>query len=137
MTGNRVIVFGDGRESIVPNRSDGLGIEVLKKRGVSQIILSTESNDMVRVRTKKLDLPIVYACGDKKRGLIKYCEEKGYNLPKVVYVGNDINDLEAMKIVGYPIAPADAHIEIKKIAKIVTKTRGGDGVVREVVDFII
>lgn len=92
---------------------------------------------MVRVRAKKFGLPIIYACGDKKRALIKYCKEKGYNLPKVVYVGNDINDLEAMRIVGYPIAPADAHIEIKKIAKIVTKTCGGDGVIREVVDFII
>ncbi len=49
---------------------------------------------------------------------------------------NNINDLEAMRIVGHPIVAADAHIEKKK-AKIVTKARGGDGVIREVVDFII
>lgn len=137
MTNNKVIVFEDGRESIVANRSDGLGVEILKKRGISQIILSTESNDVVRARAKKLNLSVIYACKDKKRTLIEYCKKKGYNLSKVVYVGNDINDLEAMEVVGYPIAPADAHIEIKKIAKIVTKARGGNGVIREVVDFII
>jgi len=137
MTDNKVIVFEDGRESIVANRSDGLGVEVLKKRGISQIILSTESNDVVRARAKKLNLSIIYACKDKKSTLIKYCKKRGYNLSKVVYVGNDINDLEAMEVVGYPIAPADAQIEIKKIAKIVTKARGGDGVIREVLDFIM
>jgi len=136
MTDNKVIIFEDGTESIVANRSDGLGVEILKKRGINQIILSTESNNVVRARAKKLDLPVIYACEDKKSTLIKYCKEKGHNLSKVVYVGNDINDLEAMEVVGYPIAPADAHIEIKKIAKIVTKVRGGDGVIREIVDFI-
>ena len=114
MTDNKVIIFEDGRELIVANRSDGLGVEILKKRGISQIILSTESNDVVRARAKKLNLSVIYACEDKKRVLIEYCKKRGYNLSKVVYVGNDINDLEAMEIVGYPIAPADAHIEIKK-----------------------
>lgn len=137
MTDNKVIIFEDGRESIVANRSDGLGVEAPKKMGISQIILSTESNDVVRARAKKLNLSIIYACKDKKSTLIKYCKKRGYNLSKVVYVGNDINDLEAMEVVGYPIAPADAQIEIKKIAKIVTKARGGDGVIREVLDFII
>lgn len=136
MTDNKVIIFEDGKEAIVANRSDGLGVEVLKKMGISQIILSTKSNDVVRARAKKLNLSVIYACEDKKRTLIEYCKKKGYNLSKVVYVGNDINDLEAMKIVGYPIAPANAHIEIKKIAKIVTRARGGDGVIREVVDLI-
>jgi len=42
-----------------------------------------------------------------------------------------------MKIVGYPIAPANAHIEIKKIAKIITKTIGGDGIIRKAADFIV
>jgi len=137
MTDNKVIVFENGKESIVANRSDGLGIEVLKKKGIEQIILSTETNNVVRARAKKLGLPVIYACEDKKKVLMEYCKKKGYNLSKVVYIGNDINDLQVMKIVGYPIAPADAHAKIRRIAKIVTKARGGNGVIREIVDFII
>ena len=53
------------------------------------------------------------------------------------HIYNDINDLEAMKIVSYPIAPVDAHIEIKKIAKIITKAKGGEGIIREIADFIV
>ena len=54
----------------------------------------------------------------------------------VVYIVNDLNDLEAMSSVGYPVAPADAAPAIKKIAKIVTNTRGGEGVIREFWDII-
>jgi 3-deoxy-D-manno-octulosonate 8-phosphate phosphatase KdsC-like HAD superfamily phosphatase len=54
----------------------------------------------------------------------------------VVFVGNDINDLEVMNYVGYPVAPDDAHEEIKGIASIITKSRGGSGVIRELLDII-
>lgn len=137
MTNNKVIVSEDGRESIIANRSDGLGVELLKKKDIKQVILSTESNNVVHARAKKLNLPVIYACKDKKNALQKYCGKMKYNLSKVAYIGNDINDLEAMKMVGYPIAPADAHIEIKKISKIITKTIGGDGVIRELLDIFM
>ena len=137
MTNNKVIVSEDGRESIIANRSDGLGVELLKKKGIKQIILSTESNDVVSARAKKLDLTVIYACKDKKNILKRYCKKMKYDLSNVAYVGNDINDLDAMKMVGYPIAPADAHIEIKKISKIITKTMGGDGVIRELLDIFM
>jgi len=51
-----------------------------------------------------------------------------------MYIGNDLNDLEVMKIVGFPVAPADAYLKIKKIAKLVTETKGGEGVIRELLD---
>jgi len=137
MTNNKVIVSEDGRELIIANRSDGLGVELLKKKGIKQIILSTESNNVVNARAKKLKLPVIYACKDKKNILKRYCKKMKYDLSNVAYVGNDINDLEAMKMVGYPIAPADAHIEIKKISKIITKTMGGDGVIRELLDIFM
>ena len=51
-----------------------------------------------------------------------------------MFVGNDLNDLEAMKIVGYPIAPSDAVQEVIKVAKMVTNSKGGDGVIRELLN---
>ena len=58
-------------------------------------------------------------------------------MEKTVYVGNDLNDYEVMKAVGFPVAPADANIKIKDIALIVTKAKGGDGVIAELSNVII
>ncbi|GAG52526.1 unnamed protein product, partial [marine sediment metagenome] len=52
---------------------------------------------------------------------MNYCDQNEYELQKVVYVGNDLNDLEVIQIVGFPVAPADAHADIKSLAKLVTK----------------
>jgi len=54
-----------------------------------------------------------------------------------MYIGNDLNDLEVMKIVGFPVAPADAYLKIKKIAKLVTEAKGGEGVVKELSDYLM
>ncbi len=137
MTDNRVIIFQDGTEAVIVNRSDGLGVERFCSLGIPQLILSTETTPVVKARAAKLHLEVIASCKDKKNALKKYCKKMKYDLSNVVYIGNDINDLEAMKIVGYPIAPADAHIEVKKIAKIITKTMGGDGVIRELLDIFM
>ncbi len=137
MTDNRVVVFHDGTEAVVVNRADGLGVERLHASGIPQLILSTETNPVVKTRAAKLGLETITSCKDKKNALKKYCEQNDYDLKKVVYVGNDLNDLEVMKIVGFPIAPADAHQKIKAIAKLITKSKGGEGVIRELSDFII
>lgn len=137
MTDNRVIIFQDGTEAVIVNRSDGLGVERFRSLGIPQLILSTETNPVVKSRAAKLHLKVIASCKDKKNVLKKYCKKMKYDLSNVVYLGNDTNDLEAMKIVGYPIAPANAHVEVKKIAKIITKTMGGDGVVRELLDIFM
>ena len=137
MTDNKVIVLQDGTEGIVANRGDGLGIGMLRKKGIPQIIISTEANPVVETRAKKLELLVWYDAKDKKSILQDYCSKNGISLSRVVYVGNDVNDLEAMKIVGYPIATADAHPSVRQIAKLVLASRGGDGVIRELADTIL
>ena len=137
MTDNRVIVSQDGTEAVIVNRADGLGVDYLRKEGIPQMILSTESNPVVNARAKKLRIDLIQNCGDKKETLSKVCKEKGYDLAKVIFVGNDLNDLEAMKIVGYPVAPADAHPRTLDISVLVTKAKGGKGVVRELADIIL
>jgi len=136
MTDNRVFVFQDGSEAVIVNRADGLGVERLRSLGVAQLIISTETNPIVKVRAAKLKLEVIDSCRDKKDALRSYCTQKGFNLNRAVYVGNDLNDLEVMKIVGFPIAPADSHPQIKKIAKIITKANGGEGVINELLNYI-
>jgi len=136
MTDNRVIVFDDGKEAVIVNRADGLGIDHIRDRGVPQLILSTETNSVVKARAAKLKLEVINACTDKKSALEKYCVKNGHDLKKVIYIGNDLNDLEVMRIVGGPIAPADAHEKVKNVAKLITNSKGGDGVVKEVSDIL-
>jgi len=131
MTDNRVILREDGLESVVVNRSDGLAVGIIKTMGIRQIILSTETNKVVETRAKKLAIPVLKGVRDKKQRLLFYCTENNIDLGKTVYVGNDINDVEAMEMVGYPICPANASEEIKKISKIILDISGGSGVVRD------
>ena len=137
MTDNRAIVFQDGTEAVIVNRGDGLGVERIRKSGIPQLILSTETNPVVKARAEKLRLEVITCCEDKRIALRNYCVQNGFDLEKVLYIGNDINDLEVMRIVGYPIAPADAHPGITKIACLVTKAKGGEGVAREIADLIV
>lgn len=134
LTDNRVLVFEDGKEAVWCNRADGLAISLIKKAGIPQIILSTEENRVVEARARKLDIDVLQGIEDKKTALVDYCRKSNYNLKKVVYVGNDINDLEAMKLVGYAFAPQDANVKVKNIATAVTEKKGGDGVIKEFYD---
>lgn len=131
LTDNRVILREDGLESVVVNRSDGLAISIIKDMGLKQIILTTEENKVVEVRAHKLGLPVIKGVNEKKRAVLTYCHENEINLENVVYIGNDVNDLEAMKVVGYPVCPSDAYREIRNVSKEVLETKGGFGVVRE------
>jgi len=137
MTGNRVIIFQDGTEAVIVNRADGLGVDRFRNLDIPQLILSTETNPVVKARAAKLHLEVIASCKDKKIALENYCTQKGYDLNRVMYIGNDLNDLEVMRIVGFPVAPVDAHPKIKKIAKLITEVKGGEGVIKELSDYLI
>lgn len=136
MTDNKVILSEDGSESIIVNRSDGLAVEIIKKIGIQQLILSKEKNKVVISRASKLNIPVLHGIDNKKDILDLYCEKHSISLKRVVYVGNDLNDLEAMKAVGYPVCPNDAYPEVKTIAKFIIPANGGSGVVRELLNYI-
>lgn len=136
MTDNRVLVFENGKEAVFVNRSDGLAVGEIKKMGIRQLIISTERNSVVKARANKLKIPMMQAIEDKKIAVEKYLKKNKIDKKKVVFVGNDINDKAAMELVGLPVAPADAHDDVKKIAKIVLSAKGGYGVVRELYDRI-
>lgn len=136
MTDNKVYVDQNGKETVQVSRADGLGISEIKKLGIKQIIISAEKNPIVSKRAKKLNIECLQGIDNKKRALMKYCNEKNIKCNSIVFVGNDINDLEAMQFCGYSICPADAHENIKSKSKIVLKTNGGNGVIRELFDII-
>ena len=136
MTDNRVLVMQDGTEAVFANRADGWGVGQLREAGFKQIILSTEINSVVSARARKLQIQALQGCRDKARDLTTYCQSEGIDMAKVLYVGNDVNDLDAMRLAGFPVAPADAHPAVLAVARHVTKARGGDGVIKELSEWL-
>ncbi len=137
LTDNRVLVDQNGTEAVFCHRGDGLAISLIKKMDKPQVIISTETNAVVKVRANKLAIDVIHGVEDKLSVLTKYCQERGVDLNDVLYVGNDINDLEVMKAVGYPVAPQDASQTILDIAQVIVPQNGGDGVIRKLYDNLL
>ncbi len=131
-TDNKVIVSADGLESATCDRSDGFAIQSLQRRGFPILVLSTEKIPIVRVRSEKLGLECIHGVGDKVAILKTWLKDKGIDPEHTIYVGNDINDLGCMEMVGMPIAVADAFPEVLGVARCILTARGGHGAVREI-----
>ena len=136
LTDNRVWVDQKGCEAVLCNRSDGMALAALRDSGIPVLVLSSEINPVVKERCAKLGQECIQGVANKETALREWLEEKGIDVKRIVYVGNDINDIECMKMVGCGIAVSDAHPSVKKVAKIVLEGQGGQGAVREVCDLI-
>ena len=136
-TDNRVLVFDDGREAVVCSRSDGWGLGELRAAGHLLMVLSTEQNSVVAERCKKLGIDCLNGQSDKRAALLEWCRGRGVALEKIVYVGNDVNDLGCMAAAGFPIAVNDAHPAVRSAARMVLRSRGGRGALRELADLLI
>ena len=137
LTDNKVYVFEDGREAVVCHRGDGWGIRMLQSAGIEVIILSTETNAVVSARAEKLNVACIQDCEDKASAVQSIIDARSISGDKIMYVGNDTNDIDAMQLVGHCVAPADAHPQIRAIATMVTDSSGGQGVVRELADLLV
>jgi N-acylneuraminate cytidylyltransferase len=137
MTDDRVWVDQDGHESVAANRRDGLGIAMLRRRGIPMVVLSTEPNPVVAARCHKLELSVFQSLADKAAVLRTLLEERKLDPAHVVYMGNDVNDLPCFSLVGCAVVVADAHPEVIPQADLVLTMPGGHGAVRELCDRIL
>lgn len=137
LTDNRVMVTSDGREGVICNRSDGLGLGQLRDVGLPMLILSKERDPVVDVRARKLGIETMTGVEDKLFVLKAWLSERGIDSQQVIYVGNDVNDLDCMKYVGCGVAVADAHPSVRDAADLVLRSSGGFGAVRELTDMVL
>jgi 3-deoxy-D-manno-octulosonate 8-phosphate phosphatase (KDO 8-P phosphatase) len=133
-TDNKVYVFQDGSEAVCCFRGDGIGLDKLKRLGIESVVLSTEVNPIVGVRSRKLGIRCVQGCTDKRAVLRGIAEELGLSLDQVAYVGNDLNDSTCLSSVGLPMVVQDAHPDVAALALYRTQVAGGQGAVREICD---
>lgn len=135
-TDDSAFVDQDGREFVRVHRGDGMGVGRLVEAGFPFLILSKERNPVVTRRAEKLCVDVLQGVDEKAGALAAWIAERGLDPERVAYVGNDVNDLAAFSVVGWPIAVADAHPRVLASARVVLTRDGGHGAVREVCDLI-
>jgi YrbI family 3-deoxy-D-manno-octulosonate 8-phosphate phosphatase len=136
-TDDRATVGSDGNETVTVSRADGAGVESLRRAGLPVLILSRETNPVVAARGRKLGVEVLQGALDKAKALSLWAETAGVSLNRSAYLGNDLMDLPAMALVGWPVAVADAHPQVLAAARIVLVRSGGHGAVRELADLIL
>jgi 3-deoxy-D-manno-octulosonate 8-phosphate phosphatase (KDO 8-P phosphatase) len=137
LTDNLVHLNQDGKEWVSCSRADGLAFDLLRKLNKPAYILSTEKNPVVSARAKKLQVPVLQGVDNKVDAIKDLVDQDGFELQKIFYVGNDLNDYRVMKLCGYSACPADSHSKIKQIATFVLSTKGGNGIARELLEDIM
>lgn len=136
-TDDRVLIDADGREIVAVHRGDGLGVARLRRAGLDLLILSTEQNPVVAARARKLQVPVLHGIDRKDIALKQWCDERGIAPERVLYVGNDVNDLPCFDLAGWPVAVANAHDSVRAAARAVTATPGGEGAIREIAAWLL
>ena len=136
LTNNLVYVDQEGKEMVCCSRSDGLAFDAINILKKPSYIISTEQNTIVTSRANKLKIPVLQGVNNKVEELKKLIKRENFDLAKIFYVGNDINDFHSMQLCGYSACPMDSHEYIKQIATYTLTKKGGSGVVREILEEI-
>jgi len=125
----------DGTEFKRFSFADVMGISLARKAGLVFALISGEESPLVDRFAKKMKIDHVYkGCKDKATALRAFAAATQLELIEICFMGDDVNDLSALRIAGVAAAPANAHPEVRAVATRVTRQRGGDGAVRELLD---
>ncbi len=120
------------------NTRDGMGIKLLQRAGIITAIVTQERTKLVARRAEKLAIPELHqGVMDKLSCLREMTARHGLTLSQVAYIGDDINDLEALKAVGFSASPADGLPRVAAVVDYVCQKKGGEGAVREIVEMIL
>jgi YrbI family 3-deoxy-D-manno-octulosonate 8-phosphate phosphatase len=120
------------------NTKDGMGFQLLREKGIKTGIVTGESRKLVENRAKKMKVDELHmGISNKMEVINNICSKYNISLDEIAYVGDDINDIEVIKNVGFGCCVNDGMEQVKKLAKYITKTKGGQGAVREVAEMIL
>ncbi|MFH1519040.1 MAG: HAD hydrolase family protein [Candidatus Omnitrophota bacterium] len=137
LTRGEIIYDNQGRELKIFNVKDGLGVLLLGKMGIKTVLLSAKNSPVLRKRAQDMRVAeIIGGILPKESVLGKIKKKYKVKEAEICFVGDDWIDIGVMEKVGVAVAVSDAPAEVKKAANYITKTRGGEGAVREVADLI-
>lgn len=120
------------------NTKDGMGFALLRKHGIKTAILTGENSSIVSKRAEKLSINDVYlGCNDKVAAMEELLQKYNLSYDEVAYIGDDVNDISLLEKVGISFSVADAVTSVKNITNHTTTRKGGEGAVREAIDFLL
>ena len=120
------------------NTRDGVAFGMLRENGIITGVITGEDVALNRRRCEKLKIDVLApGCEDKVACINRLCATYKIKAEEVVYIGDDIADIDAVSFVGLGCCPADACQAVKDVAVYITKAKGGEGVIREVVEKIL
>ncbi|SMC38755.1 KdsC family phosphatase [Sporomusa malonica] len=138
LTGGHIIFSQDGEALKAFHCQDGMGISLAHKAGIKTAIITGRESEIVRRRGAELKIGDVYqGAMDKVIALRELMAKHEIALDQIAYVGDDINDLPVMVQVGLPCAVANAVPEVQAVAKYISTRQGGNGAVRDIVEYIL
>ena len=120
------------------NTRDGMGIKLLQRAGLITAIVTQERTKLVARRAEKLAIPELHqGVMDKLLLVREMARRHGLTLSQVAYIGDDINDLETLKEVGFSATPADGMPQVAAVVDYICQKKGGEGAVREIIEMIL
>ena len=139
MTDNGIYIDEKGIESKKYNAKDGVGIyELIKNNVIVGIISHSEKSDGIKSRASYLGIKYCHVGNEPKEEILKtWIKKLEINLEEVAFIGDDINDLSIIDIVGFSACPNDSSDPVKRKVSLVLNTKGGYGCVREFSDLYL
>ncbi|MBR3230233.1 MAG: HAD hydrolase family protein [Bacilli bacterium] len=137
LTDGKIYMGENGEVMKAFNCHDAVGVRKLKDKIISVIITGRKSKITLN-RAHEMDVTLVYQnVSDKKSKLLEICEEKSISLDDILYIGDDINDLDCLKVCGVSCCPKDAAKEVKNECDFISNFNAGEGAVREIIDLVL
>lgn len=138
LTDGKIVVNADGSESKLFCVHDGHGIRMWRRAGLKVALLSGRKAGPTRYRAEQIEADYCLEdCHDKVGALKGLLAEAQMREEEIAYVGDDLPDVPAMRRAGFGVAVANAAEEVRACADYVTSRAGGDGAVREVIEYIL
>ena len=138
LTDGKIYMSANGELMKAFNIKDGYAIARLRDYGIEPVIITGRSSEIVKQRCAELKITELHqGIENKSYKLRDICKKYGIDLSQVAYIGDDLNDLPCMKICGCSACPSDAMKQVKDSVGYVCRAKGGDGAVREYIDFLI
>ncbi len=138
LTDGKIYMSANGELMKAFNIKDGYAIVRLREYGIEPVIITGRESEIVKLRCLELKIKELHqGVENKSYKLRDICQKHQVELSQVAYIGDDLNDLPCIKICGYSACPADAIKQVANSVNYVCKTKGGNGAVREFIDYLL
>ncbi|HQD10231.1 MAG TPA: HAD-IIIA family hydrolase [Flavihumibacter sp.] len=138
LTDSGVWLLDDGQQMRRMNVRDGYALQLAVKKGYRVLVISGGQSEAVRIRLQKLGINDVYLGVHNKLAVLEqYRQTHGIALNELLFMGDDIPDLEVMAVAGLAVAPADAAPEVRQMAAYISPIAGGHGCVRQIIEKVM